>query len=331
MTELALPEVDYRRTSRRPAWSQLPGAVREAAGRVAGGVVERADPPVASGFTGAYAGRVTLAGGRQVFVKAGAPDQPHVVGALAQEAEVLDRLPPGIPAPDLVGFATVDGWSVLVIGVVAGRMPGAPWTPAEVDAVHRACRTLAEVGTPATIGGRDFAHRLAADPEIVATGRSLLQGSFAIGPELPAWLPRHRERVGALVLDADGRLDGDTLCHGDLRPDNLLVAGPVAGPLTAVVVDWNWVGRAAPWVDWVGLLPLMAAQGVDTDALLRTSSLTRDVDPDDLDAFVAVIAAYMLGQYRGVPPPGCTPALRRHQLVMAHAFLAFLRRRRRWS
>ncbi|MEO7233740.1 MAG: phosphotransferase [Lapillicoccus sp.] len=331
MTEVALPEVDYRRTSRRPAWSQLPRAVREAAGRVAGGVVARADPPVASGFSGAFAGRVTTVGGRQVFVKAGAPDQPHVVGALAQEAGVLDRLPAGIPAPELVGFATVDGWSVLVLGVVPGRMPGAPWTPAEVDAVHQACLTMAEMGTPTTVGGRDFAHRMGTDPEIVATGRSLLEGTFALGPELPAWLLRHGEHVGALVLDADGRFDGDTLCHGDLRPDNLLVAGPVPGPLTAVVVDWNWVGRAAPWVDWVGLLPLMAAQGVDTASLVRTSPLTRDVDPDDLDAFVAVIAAYMLGGYRAAPPPGCTPALREHQLLMAHAFLAFLRRRRRWS
>jgi hypothetical protein len=75
----------------------------------------------------------------------------------------------------------------------------------------------------------------------------------------------------------------------------------------------------------------MMAQGVDTDALLRSSPLTREADPEGIDAFVATIAAYMLGGYRREPPPGCTPALRRHQLLMAHVFLEFLRRRRGWS
>ena len=96
-----------------------------------------ASAPVGSGFTGAYAGTVTLAGGGTVFVKAGAPEQPHVVAALAQEAVVLAALPRGHPGPTAPGFASVDGWSVLVLEVVEGRMPGQPWTPDEVEAVHR--------------------------------------------------------------------------------------------------------------------------------------------------------------------------------------------------
>jgi hypothetical protein len=50
-----------------------------------------------------------------------------------------------------------------------------------------------------------------------------------------------------------------------------------------------------------------------------------------VDAYLATIAAYMLGGYRDEPPPGCTPALRKHQLLMAHLFLEFLRARREWS
>jgi hypothetical protein len=266
-----------------------------------------------------------------VFVKAGPPAQPHVVAALAQEAEVLAALPGGVPAPGLVGFASVDGWSVLVLEVVAGRMPGQPWTPDEVEAVHRACLVMAEIGTPATVGDPGLGRALSTDPAILAVARTLADGSFVGGPELPAWLPRHRGRVAELVLGAEGRFDGRTLCHGDLRPDNLLVSdGDSADLAVATVVDWNWVGAAAAWVDWVGLLPLMAAQGVDTDALLVSSPLTRDADPESLDAYVATIAAYMLGGYRDEPPPGCTPALRRHQLFMAHLFLEFLRRRRDW-
>ena len=328
MTLPPAPSVDYTDTSRRPAWSQLPGAVRDVVTRLAGDAVVGASAPVGSGFTGAYAGTVTLAGGGRVFVKAGAPDQPHVVGALEQEAVVLAALPRGVPAPTILGFASVDGWSLLVLGVVEGRMPGQPWTPAEVEAVHRACLVMADVGTPCTVGDPALGRALSTDTEILAVARTLADGSFVDGPELPRWLPGHQARVAELVLSAEGRFDGDTLCHGDLRPDNLLVS--VDEPAVATVVDWNWVGAAAAWVDWVGLLPLMAAQGVDTDALLTSSPLTRAVDPDSVDAYVATIAAYMLGGYRDEPPPGCTPALRRHQLLMAHLFLEFLGDRRGW-
>jgi hypothetical protein len=334
VTSLSAPAVDYLDTSRRPAWSELPGPVRDAIVQIAGGPVVSAGAPVGSGFTGAYAGKVSLVGGGEVFVKAGAPEQPHVVAALAQEAEVLAALPRGVPAPGLVGYASVDGWSVLVLDVVAGRMPGQPWTPDEVEAVHRACLVMAEVGTPCTVGDTALGRALSTDPQILAVARSLAGGSFVGGPELPAWLPRYQGRVADLVLGAEGRFDGRTLCHGDLRPDNLLVsAADNADPAdlaVATVVDWNWVGAAAAWVDWVGLLPLMAAQGIDTDALVVSSPLTRDADPESVDAYLATVAAYMLGGYRDEPPPGCTPALRRHQLLMAHLFLEFLRRRRDW-
>jgi hypothetical protein len=325
VTSPAGPTVDYADTSRRPAWSDLPSAVRAAVGRLGGGSVQAAAPPVRSGFTGSYAGLVTTEAGRRLFAKAGAPEQPHVVRALAQEAFVLEALPAGIPAPGLVGFDSVEGWSVLVLEVVAGEMPGRPWTPKDVEAVHRACLTMAELGTPWGLTGPGFGHDLSVDPAILAVARALADGSFDVAADQPRWLVQHGKRVGALVLGAEGRFDGETLCHGDLRPDNLLVDGS-----RATILDWNWVGAAAPWVDWVGLLPLMTAQGIDTDALLVSSPLTRDVDPEAIDAFLATLAAYLLGGYRAPPPPGCTPALRRHQLLMAHVFLELLRRRRGW-
>jgi hypothetical protein len=215
-------------------------------------------------------------------------------------------------------------------------MPGAPWTQPEVDAVHDACLVMAELGTPSTLGGRDLGDRITNDQAIIGVGQAMAQSAFGLEPGrsiLPAWFERHQHRVGEMVLDAGSRIDGDTLCHGDLRPDNLLVDhGSPRGRVTAraTVVDWNWVGPAA-WVDWFGLLPLMAAQGVDVDALIGGSPLTRDADPDDLDAYLAVIAAYMLAEIDAPPPPGCTPALRRHQALMASVFLDLLGHRRRWD
>ena len=219
-----------------------------------------------------------------------------------------------------MGFAAVDGWSVLVLAVVVGRMPGQPWTSDEVGAVHRACLAIAELGTPWHTGDPGLGHRMSTDPDILAVGRKLAEGSFAGGPEQPPWLPAHGSKVAELVLGAEGRFDGDTLCHGDLRPDNLLVSAGAGATAVATVVDWNWVG----------LLPLMAAQGVDTDGLIATSPLTREADPEAVDCYLATIAAYMLAGYRRKPPPGYSPALRHHQLLMAHVLLELLRRRRRW-
>jgi hypothetical protein len=187
---------------------------------------------------------------------------------------------------------------------------------------------MAELGTPWHATNLGLGHRMSTDPDILAVGRELADGSFAGGPEQPPWLRVHGSRVGELVLAAEGRFDGNTLCHGDLRPDNLLMSAAAGVASVATVVDWNWVGAAAPWLDWVGLLPLMDAQGVDTDRVMASSPLTRDADAEAVDCFLATIAAYMLGAYRKEPPPGCTPALRQHQLFMAHLFLGFLRRRR---
>jgi hypothetical protein len=66
-------------------------------------------PPVSTGFTGAYAGRVTLDTGCDVFVKASGPGNSHVLGALAQEARVLPALPDGIPAPRLLAAGDAVG------------------------------------------------------------------------------------------------------------------------------------------------------------------------------------------------------------------------------
>lgn len=324
--------VDYRATSARPSWSALPEGVRAEVARIAGSAVARAAPAVTSGFTGSYAGEVTCADGHRLFVKAGGPEMPHVVAALAQEARVLARLPDGIPAPTCVGAGGREGWNVLVLEVIEGRMPGQPWTAADVEAAHRACRTIAEIATPVPAGLEtpSVAREMAQDAVVGATARAMVDGSFVVTDAMPPGLTARAARLGELaigVIDDPDLLAGETLTHGDLRPDNLLVDRHGA----AWVVDWNWVGAGPPWVDLVGLLPLMAAQGVDTGAILRTSPLTRDADPAAVDGFLAVIAAYMLSGLDTPPPPGCLPALRAHQRLMAQVFVDLVARHRGWA
>jgi thiamine kinase-like enzyme len=120
-------------------------------------------------------------------------------------------------------------------------------------------------------------------------------------------------------------LRGETVCHCDLRADNALVDGD-----RCVFVDWNWVSVGPAWTDFVGVLPLARADGVDVDAWVRRSPLTRHVEPEQIDSWLAVIIAYMLSVADEPPWPGGTPAIREHQRRYARTFADWLAVRRGW-
>lgn len=323
----AASEVDYRVTSLRPSWEHLPEHVRVDMGRVCGSEVVDAGLVVSSGFTGSYAGRLRLRDGRRVFAKASGPSMPHVLEALEREASVLAALPPGIPAPQLIGAGASQGWRLLVLEHIDGRMPGVPWSAREVEAAHDACLRLAVVATPApeTLGSRPLAEDFA-DESILAAADELAAGSAAIPDRMPSWLAARAADLCRLTHSATDLVAGTSLVHSDLRPDNLLIDREG----TAWIVDWNWVTVGPAWADFVGLWPLMAWQGVDVRGWVTRSPLTCDADPEAIDAFLAAIAVYMVSGVDRPVPPGCTPALRQHQHLMARAFLGLLAQRRGW-
>jgi hypothetical protein len=322
------PQVDYRATSRRPQWSELPPAVRSVIEDAAGGRVASAAPSVSSGFTGGFAALLRLADGREVFAKAGSAVNPHVVDAYAREAVVLAGLPPAVPAPRLVGSGRVDveglHWQVLVAEAVPGEIPQ-PWTPRALAASHDACLRVAEALTPPPAG---LAHGRLTDEGVaeLEVFPAVAAGTLPLPAEAPHWLPDRVGELTDLVADASWALEGETGTHSDLRADNLLVDAD-----RATIVDWNWLTLGPAWADLVGLLPLAHADGADVDALVARSPLTRGVDPARIDVFLAVIAAYML---RNAPLPlwpGGTPAIRVHQRRYARTFLDWLADRRGWA
>jgi hypothetical protein len=329
-----LVSVDYTSTCVRPAWDDLPLGVQQAVGRAAGSAVVAAADPPRSGFTGGFAAVVRLADGRSVFAKAGSSRNPHLTGAYAQEAVVLEALPAGVPAPRFVGAGrlapgAVDEheWRVVVAEAAPGALPQ-PWTAQALEAVHDACLASVEALTPApdamdlpTLGS------LFLDDEgVVSVFRRLASGELALTHGQPGWLPTRYADLDALLGGAAAHLQGDTACHCDLRADNILV-----GPSGAVFVDWNWLVRGAAWVDFVGLLPLARADGLNVDAWVARSPLTRDVDPEAVDAWLTVIAGYML---RNADEPvwvGGPPAVRDHQRRYARTYLDWLAARRGWA
>ncbi len=324
-------EVDYLATSLRPPFDALPARVRAAVGEVAGSPVVGCDPPVRSGFGGATAGLVHLDDGSRVFVKVAGPSMPQIRSSLAREATLLPRVARLRTPSRMVGALDVEArgaWFVLVLEAIDGTQPGGPWTAEDADAVEAACREVAgadedllaalDLGTAAD----ELAGGTAGVPALrrLSTGAQPWPEGFAVpAPDAAADLAR----LSTGVLDA---VAGPALVHLDVRPDNLLRERD--GRMR--VVDWNQASLGAPWLDLVSLWPLMHHHGVDVGRF-DGSPLLVGASPDDVDAFLAFLVGFMLENAGAPPPPGCTEALRRHQVFYADTAVRLLADRRGWT
>lgn len=331
MHPASLPQVDYGATSVRPTFSSLPPEVQVACGDAVGSAVVAAAPPVGSGFTGAFAGLLHLADGRRVFAKAAGPTMPHVVRGLADEERILPLIAHLRCTSRLAGAAevpTADGlWRVLVLDAIDGRQPGAPWSTVDADAAAAACLEVATVpsGVAATVTTSTLASDLGGDVEALEALEALAGGTRAWPSELPSLDEQGLADLAALSRRAERALEGEALVHADTRPDNLLIEPTGA----ARIVDWNHATLGTPWVDLVGLWPNMHHHGVDVRRFAKSPVLD-GVPDDDVDAFLSILVGYLLCDLDAPPPPGCTPALRRHQLLIAGATTGLLAQRRGW-
>lgn len=322
-------ELDYRHTSSRPAFADLPASVRLGIETAAGSAVDVAFPPVTTGFTGAYAGLLALRDGRRVFAKAAGPMAPFAQQAIPREARVLDLLAGRATAPTLVGAMAAGDWEVVVLEAIDGHLPGMPWTPADAEAAHAACLELARLEPSSVAGLTDtsLSVDVGGDPAALACLDELASGTRAWPdgiPALPQEPARELARLGGLAAQS---LVGDRLVHSDLRPDNMLVTPQGRARL----VDWNWVTQGPAWCDYVGLMPLMAQDGLDVEALMSRSPLLEGVDGEAVDAFLAIIVGYMVDACVRPTFPSSLSAVREHQKHMARAFTAMLAARRGWS
>jgi Ser/Thr protein kinase RdoA (MazF antagonist) len=235
-----------------------------------------------------------------------------------REARNAAVLPPGAPVSRLLGCHDDGDWVALVYADVEGRHPVTPWRADGLAAVQDTLETMARVLTPAPAApvptaaeslGPDFAgwHRIATDPPT----------------DLDPWVRAHLDGLRAAADAALAALTGDTLCHLDVRADNLLI--DAAGTVT--VVDWPWACRGPAWLDSILLLiNVRLYGGHDTEALLRARPLTAGVDPAAVTGVLAGMAGFFLDGARQPPPPGI-PTVRAFQRAQADALLPWLAER----
>ncbi len=301
-------------------WADAPEPVR-AWGTSLGTVVGVRDAE--GGFSPGCCSVLELDDGRSVFVKAVGtelnPDSPDIH---RREAVVTAALPRSAQLPRLIDTYDDGDWVALAFDAIDGAMPRHPWDARELDVVLEALASLHEALTPCPIEDIEPA----SDRE-----RSLLSGWHALAAldQLPAgvddWAGLHLARLVELEEAAWEAVDGDTLIHGDIRADNMLLAGG-----TTVFVDWPYASRGAPVRDLVGWAASVALEGgPDPETLLGRFRLASTMDPDATTAVVAGVTGYF-AHVATLPPPAGLPTVRAFQEAQGQIMLDWLRRRTGW-
>ncbi|MGC5346956.1 phosphotransferase [Streptomyces sp. AM 4-1-1] len=301
----------------RLRWTDVPVPLRARLETALDAPVTDAITP-AGGFGHQLAAALTLANGRRYFVKAAPTDDP-LTAANLHEGTVLAALPPGAPAPEVVGVHHDADWTAVVMAHLDGPHPGlspASSDPGQIWALldkltstpAPAPYTAAVSTTPSTSAALHGWDKLAAEPpvDLSAAARDLL--------------PHLLEREAAWPALAHG----DRIVHGDLRADNMVRDHH----LGVTFVDWAHATTGPACIDAASLAPQLVLAGhepADIAHLLHEHPATAE-HPDTTTAFLAALTGYWHRNARLPAPPGA-PGLRAYQRRAAAAGLALLTHR----
>lgn len=306
--------IPHGRTARRLEWPHLPPRIRALVEQRCGSpVVEAASQ--GAGFTPGFASVLTCADGSRHFVKAAsARAQRMFAEAYREEARKLAALPDEAPAPQLLWVHDTgdpDDWVVLGIEHVASRQPERPWRVEDLTACVRMTEQLALTLTPppAGLAVDDFATEFDGWPALWADVRR-----------------DHADRAADLAARFREVTAGSTLVHTDVRDDNLMLADDGR----VLLCDWNWPVVGAAWLDTLFLLIGPRGDGLDVDAVLAGSPLTRDLDPEAVDVALALVTGYFL-RSAALPVPPTSPYLRDAQRWQGEVCWEWLCERRGWA
>ena len=300
----------------RIPWEAVPEHVRGEVEASLGSAVVSARTQV-GGFSPGAAVRVVCADGTRAFVKAcGSTLNPDTPDLYRAEIRALELLPPPVPHAPLLSAYDDGVWVVLLLEDVDGRRPGVPWTDPDLSRVAAALETVAATRAPRELP------RFAESAQLLDAWDLVRADPGGLPEELLDRLPDMLDRQ-QLAREVTA---GDRLAHWDARADNILIRDD-----RAVLLDWAWACRGAPWLDTLALaVDLRVQGGPDPDAFLACSPVTRDVPGEHLAAVVAALVGMWHEKARRPAPPGL-PTVRAWQAHCGAAVLTWLDEGRLWS
>lgn len=303
----------------RLTWTDFPESLRARLEALLGGSVARTRS-CEGGFSRSSAEILESASGRRLFVKAvREADNPGSLALNRAEAAALVRLPASAPVPRHVASFAHEDWFVLVTEAADGAMPVQPWLPTQLDQVLAALEELQAATTPSPVPGLPSVAEVLG-PDLLGFDRVAEEPP----PDLDPWLAARLETLRAAARRGITALDGDTLCHGDLRADNLLLTAE--GRVR--IVDWAWASRGSRVADALQLL----ASVPDPDGTLRVNAridalLDRHRLPHQVgtDVLTGILAFFVDAAWR--PHDPSLPRLGAHRRRMRDGLFPLVRER----
>lgn len=300
----------------RIEWTQVPEPIRERIARAVGVEVREARTQM-GGFSAGVAARLLFADGKRAFVKATPASAEGTFDLYRREAEVLRRLPEELPAARLVVAFAEGEWMVLVIEDVDGRHPRR--SAASADTVH----VLDSIDALRTVRADRSLPLFAEELEDDALSWARIEAAGML-PSTTAWCESNVELLRTAAERAPVAVAGESLVHGDLRADNILIDGSGRARL----LDWPWAARGAGWEDaLLYLLDLRVADASAEVTPLLAHPVFRDAESEDFVALLAAVAGSWFEKCRLPAPPGMTTvrAFQRSEAVAAVEWVAEMR------
>lgn len=299
----------------RLPYEQVPAPVRVWVDQTLGSPVLDATTQV-GGMSPGCAARLVTVDGRRAFCKAVGPElNPDTCTIFRHEVTVLNRLPSVVYRPRVLSCYDDGAWVGLLLEDVDGAHPDLD-DSATLAAVARTVSTQVAELTPAPAG-------LDVPPlfEVAQRWASSWEQLREDPSPLPAWARADVRRLADRVVDVPALVRGDTLCHVDLRNDNLLVRPDGS----VVVLDWRMARLGPAWFD-VFVLALEQAQRPRFDRWLADQRLTSDVPPTTVTTLLLALGGHLLRQST-LPAAAGLPTMPAFRRTEGTRFMTGARRR----
>ena len=301
-------------------WTKVPAAVKAWAAALGGG-----DPTevrdLHGGFSPGAAAWLECPRGA-LFVKAVGEELNPESPAMHRREAVVSRALPSLPfLPVLLDVYDEGGWVALAFEAIEGRLPKHPWDRTELGTVVAALQQAHEALTPSPVAHLETAQ---------GYFQQLFGGWAALAaagdtPVLDPWCRENLSRLAELEARWPEAIDGQSLVHGDVRSDNILI-----GPSGPVFVDWPHAGVGNPVFDLVAWAPSVVLEGgPPPEELLVAHRPSRSADPDVVSVLLAAVSGFFVARSMRPPGPGL-PTLRPFQAAQGEVAVAWLRRRTAW-